>query len=241
MSPPPAAVWTETLAPGQAWSRVLQRHHTLTLTTQGDGASVAGLFYRADAVIERYNMPDTLKAQHTAFLTTGRVLLSDMGHVLVAITADSCGWHDTITGHQDAAEARQQYGIGTYATLRNACYRNTRDNFLIELAKHELGLRDLHANVNFFIRVSADDNGGLHWVPQHAKSGMAVTLRAEMPVLVVLSNTPHPLDPATAWAPAAVELTIQQTSAPGPDDPCRTLRAENGRAYQLTEALFPTV
>jgi len=241
MSPATPAVWTEILAPGQAWSRVLHRHQTLTLTAQGDGASVAGLFYRADAPIERYNMPDTLKAQHTAFLGAGRVLLSDMGHVLMAITADSCGWHDTITGHQDAAEAREQFGVGTYATLRNQCFRNTRDNFLIELAKHELGLRDLHANVNFFTRVTAAEDGSLHWDPHHAKAGMAVTLRAEMEVLVVLSNTPHPLDTATEWAPAAVELTITQTPPPGPDDPCRTMRAENGRAYQLTEALFPTV
>jgi uncharacterized protein YcgI (DUF1989 family) len=59
-----------------------------------------------------------------------------------------------------------------------------------------------------------------------------------MDVLVVLSNTPHPLDPATAYAPPPVRLTIRSGPPPGPDDPCRRARAENGRAFQLTEALF---
>jgi hypothetical protein len=36
-------------------------------------------FYNADDPTERYNMPDTLKAQHIARLTAGFVLYSDMG------------------------------------------------------------------------------------------------------------------------------------------------------------------
>lgn len=227
----------EILHPGQGWSRVLRRHTALTLTDPSERGSVALLAFRADAPIERYNMPDTLKAQHTAFLTAGRVLLSDMGHVMLAITADTCGWHDTITGHGDAAESIARYGVSTYQEHRNDRQRNTRDNLLVELAKHELGVRDLHANVNLFTKVVTDATGALHFVPGHP-AGSSVTLRAEMDVLIVLSNTPHPLDPSPTYAPPACELTITRVAPPAADDRCRTMRPENARAYQLTEAMF---
>ena len=73
---------------------------------------MSALFYNALDPIERYNMPDTLKAQFTAFLTTGRVLYSDMGRVLCSIVADDCGWHDTISGIGGADAARARFGDG---------------------------------------------------------------------------------------------------------------------------------
>lgn len=231
-------ITTEILHPGQAWSRVLRRHTELRLTATATRTCVALLAFNAAEPIERYNMPDTLKAQHTAFLTAGRVLMSDMGHVLLAITEDTCGWHDTITGHGDAGESRARFGTGTYQAKRNDRHRNTRDNLLVELAKHELGARDLHANVNLFTKVAAETDGGLTYVADHARPGVHVCLRAEMDVLVVLSNTPHPLDPSTTYAPPPVELSLRRVAAPGADDPCRMKRPENSRAYALTEMLF---
>jgi urea carboxylase-associated protein 2 len=228
---------SETLRGGDKHSFVLKRHTALRLTDVEGRASVAMLFYRADLPIERYNMPDTLKAQHTAFLTTGRVLLSDMGHVLCSITADTCGWHDTITGHQTAAESVAKYGPGTYQDKRNAWHQNSRDNLLIELGKWGLGKRDLHANLNAFVKVAADAEGRIAWAPQ-GKPGAMLELRAEMDVLVVLSNTPHHLDPSPIYAPAPVQCDIVRVPPPGADDPCRIMRDENRRAFALTEMLY---
>src|SRR5262245_36474218 len=90
------SILEEPLPGGAMWSRVLQRHQVLRLTDVEGGANVSMLLYNRDHLLERYNMPDTLKAQHTAFLTTGNVLYSDMGRILCSIIADSCGWHDTI-------------------------------------------------------------------------------------------------------------------------------------------------
>lgn len=231
-------VHREILHPGQGWSRVLRRHQRLRLVDTEGRACVAALLFNALQPIERYNMPDTLKAQFTAYLTAGRVLFSDMGRVLASITADSAGWHDTITGHEDAAESAARYGHGTYQELRNGFHRNTRDNFLVELAKHGLGERDLHANVNFFAKVVADADGRLRFVAGASQPGDRVELRAEIDVLVVLSNTPHPLSPAVAYAPPGVSLEIELGEPPAADDPCRIGRAETARGFALTEALF---
>jgi urea carboxylase-associated protein 2 len=225
-----------TLLGGQAWSRVLRRNQRLRLRDVEGRACVSALLFNARDPLERYNMADTLKAQFTAFLTAGRVLYSDMGRVLCSIVADTCGWHDTISGTGDAVAARARFGDGPYQTLRNAFHRNARDNLLVELGKHGLGKRDVVANVNFFVRVGVGDDGGLAWVPGNSPAGAAVELRADMDTLVVLSNTPHPLDPASKYDPPPVELTIAEGPAAGADDPCRLSRPENGRGFALTEA-----
>lgn len=238
LSQPSAVIHEETLRGGQMWSRVLRRGQVLRLTDVEGGAAVAALFYNARDTHERYNMPDTLKAQHVARLTSGLVLYSDMGRVLCSIVEDTCGWHDTITGHATARHSSQTYGVGSYQKLKNGFFRNTRDNFLIELGKFGLGKRDLVPNVNFFVKVTADEHGNLSFVQAHSRAGSSVELRAELDVLVVLSNTPHPLDPTPIYAPKPVALNIRDGSPPGPEDACRTSRPENARGFRLTEMYF---
>jgi uncharacterized protein len=223
----------ETLTGGQAWSRRMRRHQRLRITDVDGRACVSALLYNARDPIERYNMPDTLKAQYTAFLTAGRVLYSDMGRVLASVVDDSCGWHDTISG-VGGAEAR--FGDGSYQKLRNDFHRNGRDNLLVELGKHGLGKRDVVANVNFFVRVGVDGEGRMGWVANNSKRGAAVELRFEMDTLVVLSNTPHPMDPAPEYRPPPVALAISDGPPPSADDLCRRSRPENERGFALTEA-----
>jgi urea carboxylase-associated protein 2 len=224
---------------GQAWSRRMRRRQVLRITDDAGTACVSALFYNADEPLERYNMADTLKAQFTAFLTADRVLYSDMGRVLASITRDTCGWHDTISGCGDAASNQARFGAGTYQELRNGFHRNARDNFLVELGKYGLGKRDVVANVNFFTKVAVGqdgEDGALRWVANNSKPGAYVELRFEMDTLVVLTNTPHPLDPSAKYGPPAVTLSLSEGTGPGPDDPCRIFRPENERGFALTEA-----
>jgi urea carboxylase-associated protein 2 len=227
----------EQLRGGQMWSRVLKHGQSLRLTDLEGGACVAALFYNADRPLERYNMPDTLKCQRIARLTTGAALYSDMGHVLCSIVADTCGWHDTITGIANAEQTLKKYGEGSYQKLRNDFYRNSRDNFLTELGKYELGKRDIVPNVNFFVKVAVDDDGNLSYVPGHSKAGSAVELRAGLNTLVVLSNTPHPLDPSKIYAPKPVLLTIRNTPTEQ-QDPAHHRCSENERGFELTRRYF---
>src|SRR5262245_56949783 len=126
----------EQLRGGQMWSRIVRRGQVLTLIDVEGGSTPAALFYNARQPLERYNMADTLKAQHTFRLTRGHVLYSDMGRVLMSIVEDSAGWHDTVTGHMDRATAVARFGSGSYQALRNDFFRDTRSNFLIELVKY---------------------------------------------------------------------------------------------------------
>ena len=95
-------LWEEDVPGGNHWSGILRRGVGLRLTDLDGGANVAALFYNREEKLERYNMPDTLKAQHTAFLTAGHVCYSDMGRILCSILDDTVGWHDTVCGTSDA-------------------------------------------------------------------------------------------------------------------------------------------
>jgi uncharacterized protein len=234
----PEPSYEEQLRGGQMWSRVVRRGQALRIVDVEGGACVAGLFYNAAQPLERYNMADTLKAQYTARLTRGYVLYSDMGRILMSVIEDTCGWHDTITGILDATGSEKRYGPGAYQEKRNDFHRNTRDNFLIELGKHGLGKRDIVANLNFFVKVAADESGKLGWVPNNSRSGSFVDLRAELDVLVVLSNTPHPLDPRPRYAPPPVRLVLWNAPPAGETDVCRTKRPENARGFELTRQYF---
>jgi uncharacterized protein len=231
-------LWEETVQGGATWSHVLKRGTALRLTDAEGGANAAALFYNFECPVERYNMPDTLKAQHIARLTQGFVLYSDMGRVLCSITGDSVGWHDPIGGCSNSRMVREKYGEGRYQECRNAWHKNSLDSFLVELGKWGLGARDLVPNVNFFSRVSVDEAGGMSFQPGNSRAGDWVELRAEMNVLVVINTCQHPLDPNPHYAPKPVQLSIRRVPSPADDDACRVSRPENGRGFVLTERYF---
>ncbi len=228
----------EALRGGQMWSRVLRRGQALRLTDLEGGACVSLLAFNAEQPLERYNMPDTLKAQHVSRITAGNVLYSDMGRVLLSVIEDTCGWHDTITGVGNAELALKKYGAGDYQALRNDWYRNARDNLLVELGKFGLGKRDFGATVNFFAKVAADAEGKLSWVPNHSKPGVSVELRSEMNTLIVLSNTPHPLDPNPKYTAKPVKIGVRWAEPVGARDACKYSCPENERGFALTDAYF---
>ena len=220
------------------FSAVIGRGKTLRLTAEEAGANVGLLLYNADQLTERYNMPDTLKGQQVFYLTTPLCLHSDMGRVLASITADNCGWHDTVCGTSDAASVEEKYGVRNYQEARNDFYRNGRDCFLTELAKWGLGKRDLVPNINLFSKIVTDEDGELRYANGGCAAGAWVDLRFEMDCLLVLNTCPHPFDPKPQWSPKPVLMQVRQTGAPGPHDECRNSRPENVRAFENTENYY---
>jgi urea carboxylase-associated protein 2 len=231
-------LWEETIPGAAHWSFLMKRGTALRITDVEGGANLSTLFYNQEEKLERYNMADTLKAQHTAHLTKGFVCYSDMGRVLASIIDDSCGWHDTICGMNNAALVEKKYGKADYQQHRNAMYRNARDSFLIELGKWGLGKRDIVPNLNFFSKVSADDAGNLSFASNHTRAGDFVDLRFEMNVLVVMSACQHPLDPNPKYVPKPVHLQAWHCGAAQENDYCRNFRPENKRGFYNTELLF---
>lgn len=232
------ALYTDLLPGGATWSAILKRGQQLRITDLEGGANVALLAYNAHEKTERLNLPDSLKAQHTARLTAGHCLYSDMGHVLLCIVEDTLGWHDAIGGISDALDVERRYGAGDFQSLRNGFHRNGLDNLLIEIGKWNLTRRDLAMNANLFSKVVSDSEGQLNFVADHSKAGDAITLYAPMDTLIVLTAVQHAFDPATQYAPKPVELSVGRVADhEAAITLCRSSRPENARGFALTERL----
>lgn len=228
-------VYETSLRGAAMWSKVIGRGKTLRMTDLEGKANVGMLLYNAHEKHERYNMPDTLKGQHIFYLRAPYCLHSDMGRLFCSITGDSVGWHDAVCGCSDQALVEQKYGIKTFQEARNDYHRDAQNSFLIELAKWDLGKRDLMPNINWFSKVVSDEEGKLNFITSEAKAGDYVDLRFEMDTLVVLNTCQHPLDSNPEYDPGRVKLEVYRTEPVAEDDPSRTSRPENGRAFNNTE------
>jgi urea carboxylase-associated protein 2 len=231
-------LFSELVPGGGHWSYRLPRGTTLRITALDAGANLSLVLYSAQEKLERYNMPDSLKAQHTAHYTRGHVLMSDMGRAMASITADSLGWHDPLGLLLDKRQMHEKYGDHAYQQYRNGMYRSGRDGLLIEIGKYGLAKCDLVAPVNFFSKVTVNMEGRFRYVENHAKAGDHVDLRLDMDVLVAFSSAPHPLDPNPSYAPGKVGLAVWRSGPAPEDDYCRAFRHENARALYNTDMLY---
>ncbi len=229
-----AVIWDETLPAGGYASRVLKRGSRLRLTNVKGDACANVLLYNADRPYERLNIADTVKVQWNGYLKQGMLLLSDMGRPLMSIIADTCGQHDTFCGGSNPKSNAAKYGEGANYTQ----YPNARERFLIALAKHGLGKRDVMPNVNFFKNVRIEKDGGMTWTENASKPGDYVELRADMNVLVVIANTPHVLDPRPAYTSTPLRLTAWRSEPADACDPIRNATPEAKRAFLNVDDYF---
>ncbi|MCD1259360.1 urea carboxylase-associated family protein [Paenibacillus athensensis] len=226
--------WTSTLTPGGKWSGQIGRGRLVRFTALEAGANVSLLLYSSHDRSERYNMPDTLKAQHTAHLTRGHVLMSDNGRVLASIVEDSLGWHDPLGGCTTREGTEAKYGATDFQRQRNDWLRSGRENVTVELVRHGLSQRDWMPVVNLFSKICCDEQGAMRFIEDHCPAGASVTLRTEMDALLVVSNTPHPLDPRPAYPSVPVRLEVLPADKTADDDYCVHFRPENRRAFENT-------
>ena len=236
--PSNAFLLEERIPAGCHHALLLKRGYALRLTDLSGDGNVGLLAFNADERSERYNMADTLKAQHTHKLALGNVLYSDMGRPLLSIMGDSFGWHDTICGTTNAAMIEATYGLNDFQLARNGYYRNGRDGFLMELGRWGLGRRDLVPNANFFSTVTVDDEGNIGLSEASYQPGAWVELRAELNVLVILSTAPHPLREGPAYPEGEIEAGVFWAGEVPATDLCRTACGENQRGFENAEAWF---
>ncbi len=225
-------IYKDTLPGGKHWSLLMRRNTRLRLTDVEGAANVGMLFYNPANLLERYNAPDTLKAQHTFKLTAGHCLYSDMGRIFCSIISDTAGWHDTVSGNSTKASVEKKWGGTSYQLNRNDWQQNGYDSFRVEAAKYGLGRRDLAANVNWFSKVTVGNDGALAFDHAAGRAGATVELRFEMETLVLLHTCPHPLNPATVYARKPVAFEILAGVEIASDDPCRLSSPENGRGFE---------
>ncbi|MEW6122792.1 MAG: urea amidolyase associated protein UAAP1 [Pseudomonadota bacterium] len=212
----------ETIPPGWYWTTRLLAGEALRIALMDVPSAVSLVAWNAADTSERINYADTVKIQWTAALGKGRVIFSDMGRVMFSLIEDTTGMHDALVGGSTPASNRKYSGTGL---------RNTRDNFILAAGKLGLDKRDIPPCLTFFAPVRTDATGRFTWTEGARQAGDFVDLRAEMDLLVALSNCPHPLDPNPDYAAGNVEAIRYWAPEPAFDDLCRTATREAARGF----------
>lgn len=192
----------ETVPAHAPWSAVVAAGDVLSIIDLGGNQAVDCILYRADDTDERYSAPDTIVAQESIFLTTGSVLRSNRGRALMTVIADECGRHDTVGGACSKESNTLRYGHHT--KHQHACV----ENFLCEGARWGLGKRDLVSNINWYMNVPVEEDGTLGIVDGISAPGLTVSLRAEIDVLVLVSNCPQMNNPCNGFDPTPVQMVV---------------------------------
>jgi urea carboxylase-associated protein 1 len=186
------------------WSGVVKRGQTIRIVDLEGNQSGDCILYNALDPAERYSASDTIAAQRNIFLTAGTRLMSNEGNVMMTIIADTCGRHDTIGGACSCESNTLRYGHHT--KHQHACV----ENFIYELARHNLGKRDMTSNINWFMNVPVEADGSLGIVDGISAPGKYVDLRAEMDTLVVISNCPQINNPCNGFNPTPLRVIVTE-------------------------------
>ena len=192
----------EVVAARSPWTRVVRAGETLRIVDLEGNQAVDFLCYNAADLDERYSAAETIVGQGNLFLTTGTVLRSNEGHPLMTVIADTCGRHDTIGGACSCESNTVRYGHHT--KHQHACV----ENFLLALAPYGRGKRDLVSNINWFMNVPVLADGTLGIVDGISAPGKYVELRAEIDVLVAISNCPQINNPCNGFNPTPIRVTV---------------------------------
>ncbi len=184
------------------WLHHVAAGQTLRIVDLEGNQAVDFLLYSAADDAERYSAQDTVAAQGNLFLREGTVLRSNEGRAMMTIAATAVEYHDTIGGACSCESNTLRYGHHTKA--QHACV----ENFLEANLREGRGKRDMVSNINFFMNVPVESDGALGIVDGISAPGLTVDLRADMDVIVVVSNCPQINNPCNAFNPTPVRMIV---------------------------------
>lgn len=223
---PSSLTWAETVAPGGYTHKVIARGTRIRLDDPTGLACAHVLLFNALETTERLNVADTVKIPWQAYLGEGHPLLSGDGRALATITADSSGRHDAFCGTTTDAVSQRKYG----ASAPEGPSPSGRSRFLLAGAKHGLTGRDLPPSISFFQGVRVGVDGTLAFTGS-AGPGTHVELVAELPLLMLIVNVPHPLDPSSDYIVGPLRVHAWRGEPTGPGDERFARTPELHRAY----------
>lgn len=192
----------EVVAARAPWSAVVRKGDVLTIIDVGANQSGDCLLYNAHDTSERYSAPDTIAWGGNVYVRTGTVLRSSEGNPLATVIANEIDRQDTIGGACGKESNTLRYGHHTAA--EHGC----RENFLAEASKYGMGARDIVSNLNWFMNVPIEADGTLGIVDGISAPGKRVALRAEMDILVLISNCPQMNNPCNDFNPTPLRMIV---------------------------------
>lgn len=195
----------EIIDAGDYYIGVVKAGETFRILDLEGNQAADTLFFNANNPQERYSAMDTIREQGNVYLTTGSQLRSNENNIMLEIVADTCGRHDTLGGACATESNTVRYD------LEKRCMHACRDSWMLAIAENPqygISKRDISHNINFFMNVPITSEGGLTFEDGISAPGKYVELRAEMDVIVLISNCPQLNNPCNGYNPTPVEYLV---------------------------------
>jgi len=166
---------------------------------EGKQVTDVGAFNLSD-LGEKLNAENTMLINGTIRPTTGHVLCSDDCAPMFTVIADSVG-RNYLAGAVCSEEANfVRYGVrGT---------RNCRDNLTMAVSRWGISKRQIQGAFAAFLNIVHHPDGRVEIAEPLSKPGDFIDLRAEMDMLVAVTNCPQERNPCNAWNPTAVKIVV---------------------------------
>jgi len=147
----------------------------------------------------------TLDYNNTIYLTTGHTLFSNRSQPLLTITGDTVGRHDFLYTPCSPEMFRALYHVTGH---HPSCFENLATN----LRPFGIEPDQIPTTFNIFMNVAVLPDGALQIHPPRSKAGDALTLRAEIDLVVGLTACSAELSNNHVLKPIEFELSRQSGS-----------------------------
>ena len=201
--PIPGTIVKEWIIPAREYSVFsMQRGQTLRFVDiEGKQVPDVVCFNQHD-LTEHLNMGNTLLLNKRRELRQGNVLYSVTCNPMMAIVGYS-------------NDESYSYGPMCSEELNHIRYnvartRNCRDNFAMALAPYGFSARQIPNAFVPFMRVEVEPDGSMEIKEPTSRPGDFYDLRAEMDLLVAVSNCPQERNPCNGFNPTATGIIIYQ-------------------------------
>ncbi|MEV6908548.1 urea carboxylase-associated family protein [Amycolatopsis sp. NPDC051071] len=151
-----------------------------------DGGQVGDVFAFTGDFTEQHSVAHTRAAVDRLFPAVGEFFMTDRRRPILTLTEDtSPGEHDMLIPACDPAR---------YAALGAPDHRSCAVNLREALAALDLSFAGpIPQPINVFMRIPVGQDGRLSWLTASSRAGDAITFRAELDCVVVVSACPQDL------------------------------------------------
>jgi len=173
-----------------------------------EGKQVADFIcFNLNDFVDKFSPENTQSLNGTLFLTKGHHLYSAKATQLMTITADTCGVHDLIAGSCSEYTNAFRYGVrGT---------PNCRSNFERVLKPYGILLAEIPYSFNIFMNVPVSAEGKTAIREPKSKPGDYLDLRANIDLLIAISNCPQERNPCNAFNPTSLQVVVYEVEPAG--------------------------
>lgn len=197
--------WQHVMAPKGRIAFDLARGDTLRIVDL-DGQQVADFIcFDKHDLADKISHSTTVMLKGNINLTTGDYIYSVDARRMLRITADTVGRHDILAGSCCRGLNRMRYGPEAEGQA------NCRDNLAAVMAPYGVRQSEIPYTFNIFMNVPIGPTGAIEVAAPVSKPGDFIDLRAEMDLVVAISNCPQERNICNGFEATRLGLVIYGT------------------------------